>query len=804
MAFSNSRDILRLARDLSERDPLDAELKTHNERVISSLKYLGNYPDNGVMTISKIMPELAMYFHQVALRGRHHDPRLSVLLADTTREVPLWRPQFGLPSKPSSEENSQQVKGEVAPDCVLEVARRIIIGPWHETYREQIRSALRIIANCCADNNVNRSIIIHRGGIEAMMHLALYRRECDLLLPTLYNVCVDFDEPALDNERKPWPPLQLAFRGSEQNSGPAVNLAEQKLGMSWDTRHELSSVEILLETKTSADNCLGILADVVEMASRVALYGIHQLVRNLDDDDSVEKAEVYTIQLVHTLLNQGTELAKEDFECCASVCQAVLNVLSQQACYGAVLSADGALWQLIHLPYACVNDDEDEESHESLVPYRKAILKTTYEISTLEKYGAKFNGERNLIHNCIDLLKNYGEGKRDLLSVGPRPWASVCVLLANKITSADRAISFVKSTHIASVISRLISQCTDSDILLPAIDLATRLALCTEGQDALHVAGMMSSLCKLLTPTSEANAMGINIQRETVTLMRLLIKGRAEHISDLKNVNGEGADNQRDSIVAAMMYLFQNTNDSRTKTEIGRFSIEVLRTLFASAPSQPAGLGSSTNGQPSSDLPADKEQQPESESQAIEAQFLSIFNQSPATSKDGDSSTVADTIAYIVTQPAPRPHSPSPDQAPAQSIQTEAEAWFGLGLLSTLSVARPWILAALSRDDNRLLSRLREIISQSQSSSSLALSSTSASGAGSVNQDQVPNVPADTKTFLPASKDPRYENVKVFVVKMMHAPPINDTSTNSSSRDKTLQESLEAVAAEMGVDWVLV
>lgn len=312
---------MKLANDLMVYPPSarDWDLRGAYDDLLSKIEAAGrspNSPSGGIATATKA---LANYFARVVHRQSSHGPTLCTLLANTTRDVPFWRPLFGLNTRSDVEQNRSQMAGDASPrldsdgpDCVLEVARRVLTRPWNESSSQLFRSALRLIANCCADNNLNRSVIVRRGGVELMMHLARWRRECDLLIPTLFNVCIDFDEPAVDAEGEPWKPLDQMQTDPGHESEPIVNAAEQRLGMFWELSDGACSVETLLDTSDYAEGCSATLADLVEMASRVSLYGVHNLVRQLDGTEPEEIVEARTIGLIDALLTQGSKLTRKD------------------------------------------------------------------------------------------------------------------------------------------------------------------------------------------------------------------------------------------------------------------------------------------------------------------------------------------------------------------------------------------------------------------------------------------------------------------------------------------------------------
>jgi hypothetical protein len=834
-AITQRQACLRLSEALSDTRPGHAESQSTYESAVKALSSAATELESGQHNLHHATGLLAQYFECITLRSpEHYGPTLCTLLADTSRETPFWRPHFGLASKPPAEVNAEQAAGQVPSDCVLEVARRIITRPWDALRTEEIRHALRLIANCCADNNINRSVIIGRGGIAAMMAMASQARECDILIPALYNVCVDYDEPAVDGEGNPWgSPQQMKTESDQDDSGPVVNLAEQRLGMSWDSSGNLNPVEVLLKTRPAAQNCIEILADLVEMASRVALYGMHYLIPTLDDNDSTaalsQDAQQSCSSLLRYVLTEGSQIASEDFTCSPSICQTLLNILSQPACQTALIMTDNAFWQLIHVPYVCEEDDVD--AAEALAPYREAILKLVYTLSALHSYTEHVTPDSSLIHDCIDSLSRIFLPENSPASSSASAqskaglWASMTVLIANCITSTDRAVRLLSSTpQVASVLANLIKHTSDKEILLPTIDIATRLSLSREGQDAIHKTDMVKVVRRFLATTSEADPAGLDIQRETVTLIRFIIKGRPQHLRDVLGVSSTGNKNSNQvpdadadadgntGIMPALMSLFQSTNDVRTKTEIGRLWIEILRTYFSTSPSSSSSLPHSTTSD-------DNQHQENGNKDAL---LLNLFNPSDDTVS---ALTAADVIGFIITQPQPpsqqqpQPQPPS-SQSPTESgsgsgsSQAEAEAWFGLGLLSTLPAARLAIMHALLRNDHRLLRKLQKTVQHAhQRQSPYDAESNAAAEAEQMHAIDEPGIkptvtmPSTSKRD--ASKDPRYENIKVFVMNMLQTRGIASSASGGAEEGEgegganAVQAVLEAAVTQMDLDKIM-
>ncbi|KIW11928.1 hypothetical protein PV08_09201 [Exophiala spinifera] len=731
-------------------------------------------PDRVEQSIDACMDNLTRYFDSISLQRQLDDPGLSSFLAKITRESPFWRPRFG--RSHGSQASEQHIAESIPPDCILEVARRIIARAWDESKREEVRSALRLVANCCADNNANRDVIVKRNGIQAMMTLAYHNRECDLLIPTMFNVCYQYNSPAIAEDGTPLPPLHET--GEDKRAGaeePTVNLAEQKLAVPVQPGQSTSSIEILLDMLPSAEHCIGLLADLVEMASHMALYGLHHIIPSpaatlTDGSEDLKSQDLKDrcSRLLDCLLTKGTQVIKNDRDAQVSICQATLNILSSPESHEAIIAADAGLWNFIHLPYVICEDELDADheavgAKETLAPFRKAFLKLVYQISSLDSYAEHSEPDSALIRDCIQALtarfqtdSRTDSGVRTGMDDegGSLCCASMCVLIANSIISTGRAARLLESTGIATAVSTILRGTSDKELVLPAVDIATRLSLTPEGQEALCEQELLASVVRrLLDPnTAATDALGIEIQRQSVALARLLIKDRMASLSSLDpetETEGDG------SITTDLLSLYQNTKDVRTRTEIGRFYIEILRTYFK------------TN------------QTSSSSSQFTESRLLHLI--SCPLQRPDITVTVADTIAFIITQPQPQGTAAPP--TPSNSmLRTEAEAWFGLGLLSTIPNTRSEILTTLGGNGRELLKRLEGIARQQDSVAHTEIS------------DVVPR-----SATAPDIDDPRYKNIRVLVVNLLRQDPNSD----GDDKQKEVNERIREAAVIMDLDNVL-
>ena len=785
MASQAAREAcLRLADELEQHWSNDEDLNLSHKHLIATLRSASDDE-----SIKAFVLAFASHLQQILQISQPEEFKTALLrtLADTSREEPFWRPLFGVETKLGYAANISQMKRDSVPDSVLDLARRVVTtSHFKDSTSEQMRCALRLIANTCADNNVNRSIVINRDGIEDLLELLRKQRECDLVIPVLYNVCIDYDEPATDAHHKPLaPPPQLQSALSETSATPVLSAAEQRLGTYWFLYEDKTSFEILLSARDHAKDCTETIADLLEMASRVALYGIDNFVQKSDGRDPDEMYDTdTTADIVRLLVVDSSKLIGEDDEGRLSICQAVLNVLTQPQTHATIVNDDNLLHALVHLPYPLSVDGRDDEDQQAYAPYQKEFLKLVYSISATESYSETVILKSSLIDACLNAIERCSVGLLEPAtnpSVGPL--ASYCVLLANCITTTERAEKLLEDRRIIIHLPTLLDRVKDTEVLLPAVGLAARLSLSPKGQEAFSNSepSMFPVIAKILHDrTSEVGATGLEIQRNAVALTRLLIKGQGR---DILSKFRSTADHIVESISLAreITALGNRTSDAQTKAELGRLFIEILRIVHfpnTSSITSPNELDET-----------------ESNNTTAESFLLTLFHDpdpSQTTSPRIIQDLAADTISSIITESKPptQPPSHSPSASDTHSNHPlhqpnplEAEAYFGLGLLSTLSSSHLSLRRILADNNSALLTQLREIVT---SNPHLLLG-------------------------RPGGKDPRYENIKVLVVNLLQPRsrsasnhPKNLENGDEAENESRVQAELEDVASEMGLDWVVV
>ena len=574
-------------------------------------------------------------------------------LADVSRDVPILRLLFGLQRRSSKTENDKQVDKLIAPDCVLEAARRVLFATKTALARGLRKQALRIIANCCADNDTNRALMIDRYGVEKLKSLAEEREELIVLLPTIYNVCVDYDMIAKGDDGKELRITEEMGELSVDQSAVALTVAEQALGK-FNPGFQKTAMQIFLDLTTQVEESQHpVLADIIEMASRPALFGIEHVFDQHPDDLHQSKLE----SLFGALSSNAQSLAL-DQDPRASICQTYLNLLSQPTIQNFLSQSPTDLEAFIDLPY--ITEDVSLRND----AFTTAFLKITYSISSLPTCTETVTPRSGIVKRLTRRL-NTGQ-------IAPAP---ALVLLANSLTNTERVNEFQTSYHPHAKLVHILEYQTESFVILPTLGFCTRLALIPQGQVELYSAMILPAITILLTtePRTEKN---FEIHRESIALARLVVKSQPTHALSLLTDSAQ--------LFTAIVGLASTTIDASSKLEAGRFVVEILRTLLSRSntdPSTPSTLPTAYGSPSNSTASTEKTQDLESLT----------------------TPTAISSILFLITD------------APSSAIR--AEGMFGLGLLSTIpgKNIEHSIIQCLSEQKEKVLHVLKEIADASAS-----------------------------------------------------------------------------------------
>ncbi len=562
-------------------------------------------------------------------------------LADISRDLPILRALFGLRRRPSLTDNEKQLDEAADPDCILEAARRLLDPAKTNLMPSLRKQAFRTVANCCADNNVNRALVVGREGIQYLKTLTSSKQDLDVLLPTLYNICVDYDEMVMAPDGAQLRMNRKLQELGEDAGGMTLTVAEQILGK-FSHKLEKTSIETFLTLWPEVDlSQHPVLADIIEMASRSALFGVEQVLET-------NEPSLIQSRLKRLFDALGLEAQNFDEDAREALLQTYFNLLTQPPIQEYLAQSPEDLKSFVIRLYG----DQENFIQNDIFP--AAFLKLSYAISSVPAYAEANGPDSDFIIFLVHLINKLWQ-----------PIAPTLVLLSNSLTSIDRISRFQASEFYVerTVVSLLEYNRKTADILIPALSFSTRFALTSQGQTELYSARVFPALSRLLSRDTYMEHT-LEIHRESLALARLVVKSQPKHAKALLTKDLE--------LFTIIVNIASKTIDASSKLEAGRFVVEILRTLLARGindATETTIVTTATGNPTATSIPL----APIASENRIQnsPDLARLFQSEPFAS--GLSRPAIATILYIITD--------------APSSATRAEGLFGLALLSTLPTA---------------------------------------------------------------------------------------------------------------------
>ena len=500
--------------------------------------------------LCEILKDVAKFLNH----GIHNERAASALktwecLADASRYAPLLRSIYGLRERLSADQNKYQMQAAIDPDCILEAARRIVDPAETGLFPGQTKQAMRIIANCCGDNNTNRALMIGRSGVEQLKLLAGKKEELNILIPTIYNLCGEYDTAVTGVDGANLKVDMMDGADETQDTVP-LTVAEYELG-AFINKLDKTPIEMFLDLTYYIDpSLLPVLGDIVEIASRPVLFDIKHII----DTSDADIAQARLINLFQALTLNGPYFL-HDQDAWASICQTYFNLLANPVPRIILSRSLSDLQAFINLAYKTQKPSTQGDL------LRTAVLKLTYLMSALPTYAEDAAPDSRFISDLAQSLK---DRHPQLLTT--------LALLSNYLTTLERITSFQKLYQVQTPLVEILTAHNDSLTLLPALSLCIRLTLVPECQVSLHSANIFSALIHLLeaSPQREHN---LEIHRESIALTRLVVKSQSEHVHDLLT--------KQTKLLTIILTIANTTIDTTSKLEAGRFIVELLRTLLS-------------------------------------------------------------------------------------------------------------------------------------------------------------------------------------------------------------------------------
>ena len=489
--------------------------------------------------------------HNILLQAQNGDLWETLYLTSrSSQHVLAWREAFG------RQRPSQDGAQSVLELAVKSLTDQVDSPQLNLTPRTKV-FLVRLIANCCADNDHNRKVVLHSGGLLPLIKLLAVGADPNALVPTIYNVCFDLDEPA-----------EHIKSGQGQMN---VTLAEERLARTDMPGNSVySGIITLLHPRIVLrcnDEIKEYLADLIETAARPAVV-LQDALADLRDGD-------FGIAIERLLASDGgVLLAEHSAKCRASIIRSLISVSTSSAAKAFLASsrtilavAFAADCPNLSANYLGEDEDERKENLETINSLQDATLKLAYEVCQMSDFR--------------DVSK-YGLARQSLaIACYPRVSRSfllaVAYIVLYAFINSDVRAHLMVSESLIPVLVDTLKHCHNKTVIHPALAVATKLAATWSLRGQLYRAHAMQAVHRLLT---ESN-LGFEIPLNAITFCELMIKGHPEHVQDLVQPNPES------SILLDVFAIFKQGQDAIC-FEVGRLAIELCATMGQHTYSMPS------------------------------------------------------------------------------------------------------------------------------------------------------------------------------------------------------------------------
>lgn len=405
---------------------------------------------------------------------------------------------------------------------------------------------LRLIANCCADNDHNRSQVIEAGVLLPLLKLLVEGEDPNVLVPTIYNVCSGLDDTAPNGVPDANSDHQIRITTAEERLARA-DVASNSI---YTGLTVLLSPHVVIDCQ---DEIKEYLADLIEMAARPALNATSS---TLNANDFHQAVECF-------FRNQGgVLLAGYSAKCRCSLVRSLFAIAASEPAQ-VFLASSGAIFRFALLAdaedlmpgYFGEEEAEQKENQETITSLQTAMLKLVYEVCGMPaftdppKYG--------LARQALDILCNH-------VNLSSFKGSIAYIMLYGFIDNDARAHLLATEELLPALLHTLQYE-TDKTIIHPALAVATKIAVTWSLRKHLHAMHYMQAVQHLLT----RNNLGYEIPLNAVTFLELMIKGHPEHVRTLIETS-----QHHDAILSDLFGLFDKGNDAIC-FEIGRLVVEL-------------------------------------------------------------------------------------------------------------------------------------------------------------------------------------------------------------------------------------
>ena len=263
-----------------------------------------------------------------------------------------------------------------------------------------LENALRLVSNCVADTNCNRKLALEKNAIKDLVRLAKEGRSVDFIIPAMYNLCVEYEDPGRSME-------------AGEYVAPRANLVQAELARS---DPDYGVIQALFDMSTGVSACSDqrkpLLAGLIEMVSLTAQEDLFCIGISPEMNSQARRNSI--IQTILMFLgSRSVVLTSYDGDTAVSICKAFLNLLAAPELKQVLVSERqlqlfaSFCHRISTYRWELLDEDGEEETLVSLQQCEKALLQEFYVLSGLPEFPAAYTLDSDtpgsgFIHACID------------------------------------------------------------------------------------------------------------------------------------------------------------------------------------------------------------------------------------------------------------------------------------------------------------------------------------------------------------------------------------------------------------------
>ncbi|KAE8349805.1 armadillo-type protein [Aspergillus coremiiformis] len=377
--------------------------------------------------------------------------------------------------------------------------------------------ALRLVGNSCADTDENRTIVVKDNYTSAIIQHLLNPELMKVVIPVLYNIGIDF-EPAQS---------QLA-------ANKIVYILLELL-----RRNSFQGNEALLD----------FVYELIELAA--------------EQEQEIESSPDETLSLlIGIAIDNDIAHTGSQFSCIATCSMAYIdNKRFQEICITRYMVADVLL--ILSKSLAFESEGPSTDNIHGLAQLQLKINQTLADVSDSPLFAEYYPLDSALTQT----LKSWLQRTDDQLQI------CSCVMLGNLARSDDVCQSMVRDLGIHRDLISIIESDARGAVLHAALGFLKNLAIAGDNRSHLGKAGVIPAVSRLW----ECETLP-QVQFAASSIVRQVIISSVDNISHLMECF-PGDENHRTHL-SQLLSLFEKTDSTPIKTEIGRIVASICRTLI--------------------------------------------------------------------------------------------------------------------------------------------------------------------------------------------------------------------------------